>query len=155
MTGPAEPRLTHLALVSGDLDAAVTWYEGWTPLRVVHRRRDADGAVAWLGHPDPGPHPFVIVLIEPADGGGRPAPLGPLAHLGVEVPTRDGVDEVAERARRAGILHWEPVDIGPPVGYVCAVTDPDGNVIEFSHDQGVYDTARAPHTRADRDTTRG
>jgi hypothetical protein len=26
----------------------------------------------------------------------------------------------------------------PPVGYICAITDPDGNVIEISHDQGVY-----------------
>jgi len=26
----------------------------------------------------------------------------------------------------------------PPIGYICAINDPDGNVIEISHNQGVY-----------------
>jgi hypothetical protein len=30
-----------------------------------------------------------------------------------------------------------------PVGYICALKDPDGNVIEISHNQKVYDTVRA------------
>ena len=25
-----------------------------------------------------------------------------------------------------------------PIGYICAISDPDGNVIEISHNQGVY-----------------
>ena len=29
-----------------------------------------------------------------------------------------------------------------PVGYICALKDPDGNVIEISHDQQVFDTVR-------------
>ena len=29
-----------------------------------------------------------------------------------------------------------------PIGYICALTDPDGNVIEFSFDQGVYAKAQ-------------
>ena len=29
-----------------------------------------------------------------------------------------------------------------PIGYICALTDPDGNVIEFSFDQGVYEKAQ-------------
>ena len=36
----------------------------------------------------------------------------------------------------------ETHDLPPPVGYVCAVTDPDGNVVEISHDQGVYATVQ-------------
>jgi hypothetical protein len=30
----------------------------------------------------------------------------------------------------------------PPIGYICALTDPDGNMIEFSYDQGVYATVQ-------------
>jgi lactoylglutathione lyase len=52
------------------------------------------------------------------------------------------VDAVAERGRAAGCLHWEPQDVGGQVGYVCALTDPDGNVIEFSHGQAVYQTVQ-------------
>ena len=47
----------------------------------------------------------------------------------------------AARAEADGCLHWAPVDHGPPIGYLCAVRDPDGNVVEFSHGQGVYDKA--------------
>ena len=29
-----------------------------------------------------------------------------------------------------------------PIGYICALKDPDGNMIEFSHNQGVYAKAQ-------------
>jgi len=60
------------------------------------------------------------------------------ARLGIELPERADVDEVARRGAEAGCLAWEPQQLPAPVGYVCALTDPDGNVVEFSHDQGVY-----------------
>ena len=37
---------------------------------------------------------------------------------------------------------WEPQQLPPPIGYVCALNDPDGNVVEFSFDQGVYEKVR-------------
>ena len=49
---------------------------------------------------------------------------------------------VAERARALGVLHWEPAQLAPHVGYVCAAVDPDGNVVEFSWNQRVYATIR-------------
>jgi catechol 2,3-dioxygenase-like lactoylglutathione lyase family enzyme len=132
-------RWTHVALPSADLDASIAWYERFTPLRVLTRMADAAGQSAWLGHPEPAEHPFVLVLVAfDADHGHHQRQLGPFAHLGIEVPSRQDVERVAEEARAAGCLHWEPTDLPAPVGYVCAVTDPDGNVIEFSHDQGVY-----------------
>ena len=42
-----------------------------------------------------------------------------------------------------GCLHWEPQQLAEHIGYVCAVTDPDGNVVEFSHGQQVFATIRA------------
>ena len=44
-------------------------------------------------------------------------------------------DEIADRAKVEGILAWEPVEEPYPVGYYCGVTDPDGNIIEFSYGQ--------------------
>jgi catechol 2,3-dioxygenase-like lactoylglutathione lyase family enzyme len=137
------PRWTHVALPSADLDASIAWYSAYTPLVVVERRRDAEGETAWLAHEGQVTHPFVLVLVMLDADRGRPQPqLGPFAHLGIEVPTRAEVDAVAARARADGCLRWEPRQLPPPVGYVCAVTDPDGNVVEFSHDQGVHDTVR-------------
>ncbi|MFY1636897.1 VOC family protein [Solwaraspora sp. WMMB335] len=76
------------------------------------------------------------------DKGGQLGLLHPFAHIGIEVPDRSDVDDIAERARELGCLHWEPRQMPRPVGYICAVKDPDGNVIEISHDQQVFDTVR-------------
>ncbi|MEZ5243581.1 MAG: VOC family protein [Acidimicrobiales bacterium] len=144
--GPASTRWTHVALPVRDLQASLDWYARWTPLVCVHDRTDDEGRTAWLGHPvdrAAPAHPFVLVLIEKADDFDDVATvLSPLAHLGFEVTSRDAVDAIADEARVEGVLHWDAVDHGPPVGYICAIVDPDGNVVEFSHDQGVYAAAQ-------------
>jgi lactoylglutathione lyase len=131
-------RWTHVALPVADLDASLAWYERYTPLRTIDRRSDEVGQSAWLAHPEATDRPFVLVLVSFDDRRGvRQPQLTPFAHLGVELPTKEEVDAVAERARAEGCLAWEPVQLPPPVGYVCAASDPDGNVVEFSFDQGV------------------
>jgi catechol 2,3-dioxygenase-like lactoylglutathione lyase family enzyme len=139
-----EARWTHIALPSSDLDATVAFYTTMTPLVVVARRADDHGRTAWLSNPGQWETPFVLVLAEFAGEKGHKRPImAPFAHIGIEVPTRDAVDEMAARAREAGCLHWEPQDLPDPVGYLCALTDPDGNVVEISHNQGVFDAVRS------------
>ncbi|HSL56687.1 MAG TPA: VOC family protein [Acidimicrobiales bacterium] len=131
--------MTHIALPSSDIEAAVDWYTRFTPLVVLDRREDADGKSAWLSHEGQVENPFVLVLVMFfADEGLKRPQLAPFAHLGIEVPHRADVDRLADAARTEGCLAWEPQELPPPVGYVCALSDPDGNIIEFSHDQGVY-----------------
>ena len=143
MTGPAASRWTHIALPSSNLDASIAWYERFTPLRQLDRRADADGQSAWLAHPGQTENPFVLVLVMFFRNQGTRQPImAPFAHIGIEVPTRAEVERMAEEGRAAGCLSWEPTDMPPPVGYICALTDPDGNVIEISHDQGVYDAVQ-------------
>lgn len=138
-TGPSTPRWTHIALPSSDLDASIAWYERFTPLVLLDRREDADGQSAWLCHEGQVENPFVLVLVMFwRDKGNRQPIMAPFAHIGIEVPRRQDVIDIAERAREAGCLTWEPQDMPPPIGFICAITDPDGNVIEISHDQGVY-----------------
>lgn len=133
------PRWTHIALPAADIEASVAWYQKYTPLVVLDRREDADGKNAWLAHEGQVENPFVLVLVMfYRDQGKRQPQLAPFAHIGVEVPERADVDRIAEQARADGCLTWEPTDMPPPIGYICAITDPDGNVIEISHDQGVF-----------------
>jgi lactoylglutathione lyase len=137
--GPATPRWTHIALPSSDLDASIAFYESFTPLVLLSRREDADGQSAWLSHDGQVDNPFVLVLVMFWRDKGTPAPImAPFAHIGIEVPEREDVIAIAERARQAGCLSWEPTDLPQPVGFICAITDPDGNVVEISHNQGVY-----------------
>ncbi|HVM66307.1 MAG TPA: VOC family protein [Acidimicrobiales bacterium] len=137
--GPTTPRWTHIALPSGDLDASIAWYEAFTPLVLLDRREDADGQSAWLAHEGQVDNPFILVLVMFWRDKGTPAPImAPFAHIGIEVPNREDVIAIADRARAAGCLAWEPTDMPGPIGFICALSDPDGNVIEISHNQGVY-----------------
>lgn len=135
-----EARLTHVALPVSNIELTRAWYEKYTPLVPVHERLaepvtgEKPKEVLWLGHGDG--TPFVIVFIEMDEAQPQLTPTG---HLGIEVESEAEVDRMAALAADDGCLHWEAIRHPPPVGYVCAATDPDGNVVEFSFGQGVYD----------------
>ena len=141
---PGSVRWTHIALPCTDMDKTIEWYETFTPLQLLDRREDADGQGAWLGHPDQGDKPFILVLVSFfRDQSKGPQPImAPFAHIGIEMPTKQMVDDIAERGKAAGCLVWPPQLMPDPIGYICALTDPDGNMIEFSYDQGVYEKAQ-------------
>lgn len=138
-----QARWTHVALPSGDLDKSIAFYTSMTPLVVLERFEDAVGQSAWLSNDKQVETPFVLVLVDfNADHGGRHGLLAPFAHIGIEVPNREDVDAIAAKAKEMGCLHWEPRQMPDPVGYICALKDPDGNVIEISHDQKVFESVR-------------
>jgi catechol 2,3-dioxygenase-like lactoylglutathione lyase family enzyme len=144
VTGLTEARWTHVALPTGDLEKSIEFYTKMTRLVVVERFEDDQGVSAWLSNDKQVETPFVMVLVSfNKDKGGQLGLLTPFAHVGIEVPSREDVDAIAEKAREMGCLHWEPQYVNEQVGYVCALKDPDGNVIEISHDQKVFDTIRA------------
>ena len=144
---PTSPRWTHIALRVSDIDATIAFYLDYTGLELLDRREDDDGYGAWLGHRDQVEFPFVLVLAQffPDKDPFAPTPLATLApfnHLGIEVPTRADVDAIAARAEADGCLVMPPTTMPDPIGYICMVEDPDGNLVEFSFDQGVYETVR-------------
>ncbi|HEY6378658.1 MAG TPA: VOC family protein [Candidatus Dormibacteraeota bacterium] len=146
-----QARWTHVAIPSMDIDRSIDFYTSLTPLVLVARNQDPSGQSAWLSNANQVETPFVLVLVQLAaevgaqfgiEAGKPHRTLGPFSHIGVELPHREDVDAVAAQARELGCLHWEPMQMAEHVGYVCAVTDPDGNVIEFSHNQKVFETIR-------------
>ena len=127
-------RLTHLALPCSNLEATIKWYERYTPLRETHHRQDSEGAVAWLSPQESG---IVLVFIQKKETS-EPIPvLSPLAHLGIAVDSTEEVDQIATRGENEGCLAWEPRQESDPVGYICALSDPDGNLVEFSYGQEI------------------
>ncbi|MBO0729077.1 MAG: VOC family protein [Acidimicrobiaceae bacterium] len=143
----AEPRWTHIAIPVSNLERAIEFYTTLTPLVVVARHQTDDGRGAWLSNDKQVETPFVLVISEFVPEvarrfdlvPGEPhATLAPFAHIGIELPNKEDVDAMAERAREMGALHWEPRQMPEHIGYICAAKDPDGNVIEFSWNQQVY-----------------
>ncbi|BAN04544.1 VOC family protein [Ilumatobacter coccineus] len=142
---PSEPRWTHIALRVRDMDASIAWYEKFTPLELIDRREDEAGYGCWLGMPGETNNPFILVMAQffPDKDPFADSPiatLSPFAHLGMELPNREAIDATAELAKEHDCLGMPPTMMPPPIGYITMLRDPDGNMVEFSWDQGVYAT---------------
>ena len=126
--------LTHIALHVRDLEACVEFYETFCGLRVVHERTkdNSDDRIVWMAEPGR-EKDFVYVLLP--GGPGRDQQDRDFSHAGFALESREAVDAIAERARKAGCLVWEPRQEAYPVGYYCGLRDPDGSFVEFSYGQ--------------------
>ena len=145
-TAPAS-LLTHLALPVRDLDATKAFYAKYTSLVNIHEREDPETGLrtVWLANErdvTPDGARFVIVLI----CGSLPTKitgdieehygfLTSISHLGISVDSRAEVDRIAALAKEEGCLLLGPMYRNEVVGYICVVTDPDGNNVEFSVEQ--------------------
>ncbi len=125
---------THLALHVTNIDATVVFYGDFCGLRVIHERRvEGDcGRVVWLAEPGR-ERDLIMVLI--SGGPTRPEIPRDYSHLGFALDSEDAVDEIARRGEQAGCLAWSPQRAPYPVGYYCALKDPDGQFVEFSYGQ--------------------
>lgn len=140
-------RWTHMALCVKDIDASIAWYQDYTHLELFERNEDVNGYGAWLIDPQQPDPPFLLVIAQFFEGkdpfeGTPHAALGPFAHFGIEMTTQKAVDDIAEKAKKEGYLALGPMQMPDPVGYICFLKDPDGNTIEFSYNQAVYETVR-------------
>jgi catechol 2,3-dioxygenase-like lactoylglutathione lyase family enzyme len=130
-----------------DIDAMIAWYEEYTPIELIEKREDDMGYGAWLGMPGATNNPFILVMAQFFEGcdpfADAPlATLGPFAHFGIEMPEKSDIDTIAAKGEAAGCLSMPPTMMPPPIGYICMLRDPAGNMVEFSWDQGVYATLR-------------
>jgi lactoylglutathione lyase len=127
-----KPAFTHCALHVRDLDQSIAFYRSYCGLEIVKEHGAGEGRTVWLATPG-GEESFVLVIL----GGGEEHVQGEgdMTHYGFGVATREDVDKIAERGRKEGCLHWEPREYAPPTGYLCAVRDPTGYIIEFSYGQ--------------------
>lgn len=154
VAAPPTSLLTHIALPVRDIDATLDFYRRYTTLEVIHERQDPETGLrsAWLANAGDKTEAgeglgiqaakFVIVLI----AGSLPKNitgdikeeygfLRSISHLGISCETRDDVDRIAAMAKEEGCLLLGPMYRNPIVGYICVITDPDGNNLEFSVEQ--------------------
>jgi lactoylglutathione lyase len=146
-SSPPASLLTHIALPVRNLDATLAFYDKYTTLVNIHERFDPDTDMrsVWLANArdiTAAAARFVIVLI----CGKLPTKitgdikeeygfLRSISHLGISLETREEVDQIAAMAKEDGCLLLGPMYRNEVVGYICVVTDPDGNNLEFSVEQ--------------------
>ena len=148
---PLQPAFTHCALHVRDLDRSIAFYRSYCGLDVVREHGKGGERTVWMASRGE-EQSFVLVLL----GGGpeRVQGEGDMTHYGFGVSTRAEVDAIALRGRQDGCLHWEPQEFPPPTGYLCAVKDPTGYIIEFSYGQplgpagGPEPRSQKPESRA-------
>jgi catechol 2,3-dioxygenase-like lactoylglutathione lyase family enzyme len=128
------PTITHIALHVADVEACIAFYAEVCGLGIVHERAasSGDGRVVWMAARGQ-EHQFVIVLLPGGPGAQRAC--DDFSHIGFAVDRPAAVDQMAELGRARGCLMMEPVDEGYPVGRLVCLTDPDGNIVEFSYGQ--------------------
>lgn len=130
-----KPKLTHIGLCVGNIETSAAFYKQYADLEIISQRQEHEMRVAWLGNPAVN-STFIIVLLEMNH---QQSESPSFHHLGLQVDTKDQVDAVAQTARQDGILIEEPADHGPVAGYLCVIRDPDGNGVEFSYGQEVFE----------------
>lgn len=130
---PARPLLTHFGLHVRNADASIAFYRRYCGLEVIRSYGpSATERTVWLGDPE-NPSTGVLVLI--SGGAHRPQGSEDMTHFGFAVAERSEVDRLAREGEAAGCLHWTPRNLPFPAGYLCALADPDGYVVEFSFGQ--------------------
>lgn len=126
-----KPVFTHYALHVHDLDACIDFYERYCGLKVVRAHGTRERTI-WMAA-EGRERDFVLVLV--SGGAQHRQAKGDMTHYGFAVEARAEIDRIADLARAEGCLHWEPMELPEPVGYLCGVTDPAGYVVEFSYGQ--------------------
>ncbi len=144
---PKKPTWTHLALHVEDVHKMIEWYKEFTHLDLLFLEEDEDGFGAWMGDKTEVENPFILVMASFFEGKDPFAPmehppLGPFAHIGIEMPDKESIDEIAAKGKEAGCLILGPQQMPKRIGYICFLRDPEGNVVEYSYDQGVYEKAK-------------
>lgn len=144
---PPESVWTHVALPVRNLDETLAFYAKYTTLENIHERTDPTTGLrsVWLANPGDRTEQaarFVLVLIEgklPTEITGDIKEeygfLTSISHLGISLNSRAEVDQIAAMAAEDRILVLGPMYRNPVVGYICLITDPDGNNVEFSVEQ--------------------
>lgn len=125
-------KFTHIALHVRDPQKSLEFYQKYCQLKVVLDRMDGSKRVLWMGE-EGKEKEFILVFIA---GGKKPSQASDdYSHLGFAVKDREDVERIATLAEREGRLVWGVREEPYPVGTYCGVSDPDGNILEFSFGQ--------------------
>ena len=125
-------RWTHITITVSNIERSIEFYTSFCKLSMLRDRRCEGGGTVWLGPAPPaGSKPIFLLVLGEGEVTSR------MDHLGFQCESREQVDEMAEQARRLGILNVPPTDAGGSVGYFTIIRDPDQHLVEFTYGQPI------------------
>ena len=127
------PEWHHLLLKTRDADLSIRFYSEFLGMAAVLDQKDNDGCRwVWMRFSENPTAPF-LVLKEAGGLQKAPAPQADTPLLCFRLGDLKPVEEMGEKAKKEGCLVEGAHYGGHMKGYYCLVSDPDGNLLEFSY----------------------
>jgi lactoylglutathione lyase len=128
------PDWHHLLLKVKDVDVSLRFYSEYLGMAAILDQRDADGKRwVWMRFLE-NPHAPLFVLEEDDEFKKSNSPsLASFQRMAFRMPDLEPVEEVSEKAKKENCLVEAAHYGGHLRGYLCVITDPDGNLLEFCY----------------------
>jgi catechol 2,3-dioxygenase-like lactoylglutathione lyase family enzyme len=127
------PEWHHVLFNVKDADSSIRFYSGYLGMSAVLDERDADGIRwVWLRFSE-NPYAPLFVLIENTHLKTHPGNLSSFQSFSFRFPDLKPVEEISSRAQKENCLVEAAQYGGHMKGYFCKVSDPDGNLMEFTY----------------------
>lgn len=122
----------HVLFKVRDADLSIRFYSDYLGMDAVLDQRDSEGKRwVWLKFAE-NPHAPLFVLVEDSQIK-KGTPIANLPTFCFRLADLKPVEEMSAKAKKDNCLVEAAVYGGHMRGYFCVVSDPDGNLMEFSY----------------------
>jgi len=126
------PEWDHVQFRVRDADLSIHFFREILGMGAVRDQRDSEGKRwVWLRFAE-NPTAPMFVLVEDSQAK-KPAPGAAQPLFCFRLPDMKPVEEIGNKAKKEGCLVEGSNYGGHLRGYFCVVSDPDGNLFEFSY----------------------
>lgn len=127
------PEWHHILFKVKDADLSIHFYSEYLGMGAVSDQRDGDGKRwVWMRFSE-NPYAPLFVFTEETHLKSVPGAQAVLPTLSFRLTDLKPVEEISAKAKKDNCL-VEPAGYGGHIrGYFCVVSDPDGNLLEFSY----------------------
>jgi lactoylglutathione lyase len=123
----------HIQFKVKDADLSIRFYSEYLGMGAVMDQKDSDGRRwVWLRFSE-NPYAPLFVLVENNQFGKAGSLAMSLQHLSFRLPDLKPVEEISAKAKKDDCLVEAAQYGGHMRGYFCLISDPDGNLLEFSY----------------------
>ncbi len=127
------PEWHHVLFKVKDADLSIHFYSEYLGMGAVFDQRDGDGTRwVWMRFSE---NPYAPLFVFAEDPHPKATAGGVAAHplFSFRLADLKPVEEISAKAKKDNCL-VEPASYGGHIkGYFCVVSDPDGNLLEFSY----------------------